>query len=161
MVDAFVFLMLVMAIVGTTQGLNSHMTGVFRSESSTYQMLNPRNKLPGPLSRSPEPIWTYKAVPMVPPMPINCRCRDFNVRWVWSWVGFIEPPSIESIESPRLFGDASFSEISTFLLGVSAADSGSWKLDRGSVRWIMAAMGVWAMESDIASDGDKAEVRET
>ena len=60
------------------------------------------NKLAGPPFIKPLPIWTYRAVPMVPPMPgqsqqrasdrradrrvspISWIWRDLRVRWVWS-----------------------------------------------------------------------------
>lgn len=56
----------------------------------TYQIVNARNKLPGPPLRRPLPIETYSAVPIVPPIPISWMCRAFKRRWTVSLVREIE-----------------------------------------------------------------------
>lgn len=72
-------------------------------------MVNARNKLAGPPLSKPFPIWTYSAVPIVPPIParkmeelvsnwsigrrgpvivyhppISWMCRGLSLRCVWS-----------------------------------------------------------------------------
>jgi hypothetical protein len=37
--------------------------------ADAYQRVKAMNRLPGPPASNPLPIWTYRAVPMVPPMP--------------------------------------------------------------------------------------------
>jgi hypothetical protein len=71
-------------------------------KGGTYHSVNAMNKLAGPPASRPLPIWTYRAVPMVPPMPgqnnqhqviatgvwwgipISWMWRDLSVRWVLS-----------------------------------------------------------------------------
>lgn len=51
----------------------------------TYQMEKARNSDPGPPFNRPLPIWTYRAVPIVPPMPMSWMCLDLSRLSVWSW----------------------------------------------------------------------------
>lgn len=55
----------------------------------TYQIVKAKNKLPGPPFSRPRPIWTYSAVPIVPPMPMSWICLGFNFRWVLSYPTYV------------------------------------------------------------------------
>jgi hypothetical protein len=46
----------------------------------TYQKVNAKNRLPGPPFKRPRPIWTYSAVPMVPPIPMSWICLGLSFR---------------------------------------------------------------------------------
>lgn len=124
--------------VGTTQ-VENPIESTKQYKENTNQRLNPINKLAGPLVRNPDPIWTYKAVPIVPPIPINCTWRGLSLRWVWSYVDSIDPLSSDGA---RLALDESFSMTSISLFIFAGFDSGSERRV-GSALCMAAVIGVW------------------